>query len=351
MDGISSVNIEQDLISAIEPIRGFVLASMTYHFFDSGVHDYLRDKGPASIARVADDLRLNPKKLRGLLDYLVNENLLFRSADEYRLCERAVQMHRFRGWYTMLIGGYGNTFLQMGNVLGADAGWATRDAAKVGIGSCEISRYDAMPLTRSLMSKAPGRKRNLLDLGCGNALYLAEFCQANPELHALGVEPDRGGYEAGLATIQRYGLEDRVALVNLGAVEFMKREMEFEPDFLILGFVLHEIVGSEGKANTVAFLRSIVNRFPEIQLIVIEVDERARDAHIMRHGLSLAYYNAYYLLHNFTAQQLLPHATWLELFAEAGLEVLATESTSEQVDSTQLEIGYLLRAARGDRHG
>ena len=351
MDGTPHPDIEQDLIEAIEPIRGFVVAAMVYHFFDSGVFDYLHAKGAASATRLAGELRLNVKKLRGLLDYLVNENLVSRRDDEYQLGERAVQMHRFRGWYTMLIGGYGYTFLQMGSVLSADAGWATRDAAKVGIGSCEISHYDAMPLTRSLMSKAPGRKRNLLDLGCGNALYLAEFCQANPELHALGVEPDRGGYEAGLATIQRYGLEDRVALVNLGAVEFMKREMEFEPDFLILGFVLHEIVGSEGKANTVAFLRSIVNRFPEIQLIVIEVDERARDAHIMRHGLSLAYYNAYYLLHNFTAQQLLPHATWLELFAEAGLEVLATESTSEQVDSTQLEIGYLLRAARGDRHG
>ncbi|MEP7245855.1 MAG: 2-ketoarginine methyltransferase [Gammaproteobacteria bacterium] len=351
MDDIVSVNIEQDLITAIEPIRGFVLASMAYHFFDSGVFDYLYEKGPASVARIAGDLNLNAKKLGGLLDYLVNENLLLRHEELYQLCERAVQMHRFRGWYTMLIGGYGHTFLQMGSVLGADAGWATRDAAKVGIGSCEISRFDAMPLTRSLLSKAPGRKRNLLDLGCGNALYLAEFCQANPELYALGVEPDRGGYEAGLETIRRYGLEERVSLVNLGAVEFMNREIDFDPDFLILGFVLHEIVGSEGTASTVEFLRTVVRRFPQIRLIVIEVDERSREAQIMRHGLSLAYYNPYYLLHNFTQQQLLPHSTWLEIFTEAGLEVLATESTSEQVDSTQLEIGYLLRAAGGDRHG
>ena len=351
MDGTVG-NIEQDLIAAIEPIRGFVLASSACHFFDSGVFDYLRDNGSASVARIAVDLNLNTKKLRGLLDYLVNENLVIRQENDYRLGERAIQMHRFRGWYTMLIGGYGHTFLQMGNVLGSATGWAARDAAKVGIGSCEISRFDAMPLTRSLMAKAPGRKRNLLDLGCGNALYLAEFCQANPELHALGVEPDRGGYEAGLATIERYGLEDRVSLVNLGAVEFMSSAIPFDPDFLILGFVLHEIVGTEGQAGTVQFLRSIIARFPQIRLIVIEVDERSREAQVMQHGLSLAYYNPYYLLHSFTAQQLLPHATWLELFAEAGLEVLATESTAESVDSTQLEIGYLLRAApvRGGQH-
>lgn len=345
METTTHRDIEQDLIAAIEPIRGFVVAAMVYHFFDSGVFGYLQAKGAASATRIAGDLKLNVKKLRGLLDYLVNENVVSRQHDEYGLREQALRMHRFRGWYTMLIGGYGHTFLQMGGVLGADKGWATRDAAKVGIGSCEISHYDAMPLTRSLMAKAPGRKRNLLDLGCGNALYLAEFCQASPELHALGVEPDRGGYEAGLATVKRFGLEDRVSLVNLGAVEFMNSAIDFDPDFLILGFVLHEIVGTEGREGTVRFLRTVIDRFPRIRLIVIEVDERSRDPNIMRHGLSLAYYNPYYLLHNFTTQQLLPHATWLELFAEAGLEVLATEYASELVDSTRLEIGYLLRAA------
>lgn len=347
MEDATHCNTEQDLIAAIEPIRGFVLASMTYHFFDSGLFDYLRARPAASLTRIATDLRLNVKKLRGLLDYLVNENLVARHEEEYRLCERAVQLHRFKGWYTMLIGGYGNTFLQMGSVLGSDTQWASRDAAKVGIGSCEISHYDAMPLTRSLMAQSPRRGCNLLDLGCGNALYLAEFCRSDPDLRALGVEPDRGGYEAGLRTIDQYGLSDRVSLVNMGAVEFMRSDIRFEPDFLILGFVLHEIVGSEGRASTVEFLRSIVHRFPRIRLIVIEVDERSREPHVMRHGLSRAYYNPYYLLHNFTRQQLLPHSEWLKIFAEARLELLTSETTSDQVDSTRLEIGYLLQAMQG----
>ena len=76
-----------------------------------------------------------------------------------------------------------------------------------------------------------------------------------------------------------------------------------------------------------------------------------RDAQVMRHGLALAYYNPYFLLHSFTAQRLLPHAAWLEIFAEAGLQLLATEYASELVDSTRLEIGYLLRAAQGGGHG
>jgi hypothetical protein len=37
MEDATHSNIEQDLIAAIEPIRGFVFASVTHHFFNSGL--------------------------------------------------------------------------------------------------------------------------------------------------------------------------------------------------------------------------------------------------------------------------------------------------------------------------
>jgi 2-ketoarginine methyltransferase len=63
----------------------------------------------------------------------------------------------------------------------------------------------------------------------------------------------------------------------------------------------------------------------------------------MRHGLSLAYYNAYYLWHPFTNQRLETVAFWEELFAECQLKIVAREYTDPRVDSTGLEVGYLLR--------
>jgi 2-ketoarginine methyltransferase len=345
MKTVFESNIEQELVSAIEPVRGFVKATMIYNFFETEVFDYLLRHGWAKVTAIAEEMKMNSRKLKGLLDYLVNEDLVVRKENEYHVSKRAIEINKFRGWYTMLIGGYGKTFLQMGSCLPADAGWATRDAAKVGIGSCGISHYDAIPLTQSLVARAPGNKRNFLDLGCGNAMYLAEFCRATPEIHALGVEPDRGGYEAGIDVIKKNELENRVSLVNMGAIEFINSDFNFNPDFTVLGFVLHEILGQTGRPGVVGFLRSIINRFPHIKIIVIEVEDRIEEPKTMQHGLSLAYYNAYYLLHYFTEQHLVSNDVWLEIFDEAGLSVVAKETTSSNVDSTNLEIGYLLMKA------
>lgn len=103
----------------------------------------------------------------------------------------------------MLIGGYAETFLQMGSKLKQDAGWATRDAMKVGVGSCGISHYDAIPLTQRLMSYIPNECNRLLDLGCGNGLYLVEFCNMYPNIQAWGVEPSKGGYEEAVQLVEK----------------------------------------------------------------------------------------------------------------------------------------------------
>ena len=130
------------------------------------------------------------------------------------LTKKGEQLGRFKGWFTMMIGGYGSTYLQMGEKLKKDSGWATRDATQVGIGSCGISHYDSIPLTKSLMQKIGTSVESLLDLGCGNGLYLVEFCKQVPGISALGVEKDAGACEKGTELIKEEGLSDRVELVS-----------------------------------------------------------------------------------------------------------------------------------------
>ncbi|MGZ4106951.1 MAG: 2-ketoarginine methyltransferase, partial [Tumebacillaceae bacterium] len=116
-----------------------------------------------------------------------------------------------------------------------------------------------------------------------------------------------------------------------------------EPDFIVLCFILHEILGQEGVAGVERFLTRVVERFPNINIIVIEVDDRIDDPSIMQHGLSLAYYNPYYLLHYFTRQKLESKTYWEALFARCGLEILAEDTVDHEVESTNLELGYLIR--------
>lgn len=341
--------LEPRLIDALQPVRQYVLATALHHLFESGLFDWLAGRDGGAEAELCAALDFIPERLRALLQYLANEGVVSRSDDQVRLTDRGRSFAEFRGWYTMLIGGYGATFLQLGGLLKRGAPPATRVADKVGIGSCMISHHDAIPLTRRLMASIARPVRRLLDLGCGNALYLVEFCKALPELEAWGVEPDRKGYEAASELVEREGLAHRIHLTCSSAQAFYDTERAFSPDVTVLGFVLHEILGQDGEAGVLRFLHQLTRRYPALHLIVIEVDQQLENPAAMRHGLALAYYNPYYLFHPFTQQRLETCGFWERLFAEAGLEILDRATVDRNVDSTGLEVGYLLRRSRSAR--
>jgi 2-ketoarginine methyltransferase len=335
--------VELRLIEAIQPIRFYVLATSIYHLFDTGIFDIFSQNRECSIEDLVEEKGLDPSKLSGFLKYLRNEGIVAQQKGRFSLTAKGKSLGNFRGWYTMLIGGYGQTFLQVGEKLEKGTGWARRDATKVGIGSCGISYYDAIPLTCELMAEIPEGCRRLLDLGCGNGLYLVEFCKALPEIEAWGVEPDEGGYRAATELVRKAGLQDRIKLTRNSAVEFLRSDFNYQPDFVVMGFVLHEILSQEGEEGVVKFLLQITKRFPDIYIIVLEVDLKIDEPTIMQHGLSLAYYNPYYLLHYFTNQRLESQLFWEKLFARCQLEIVAQKTTDILIDSTNLEIGYLLK--------
>ncbi|MCR8844953.1 2-ketoarginine methyltransferase [Paenibacillus sp. SC116] len=335
--------LEGRLIEATHPIRQHVLAVALYHLFDTGLFDALNGVEPTTAAQCAEHLRMDESKLTGFFKYLKVEGIIEEQGETYMLTSKGQEYSDFRAWYIMLIGGYANTFFQIGEKLYQNSGWATRDAMKVGVGSCGISHYDAIPLTSSLMKQVENGCSKLLDLGCGNGMYLVEFCKQFPSIEAWGTEPSVGGYQEAKRLIQESGLAERVRISNFGAIEFFEQDIDYEPDFIVLGFVLHEILGQEGEDGVIQFLNTVTTRYPDINMIIIEVDNRIDDPAIMRHGLSLAYYNPYYLLHYFTEQKLETESYWDNLFDRCGLEIVAKESTDPNIDSTGLEIGYLLK--------
>jgi 2-ketoarginine methyltransferase len=338
-----SSQFELELIDALQPIRQFVLATAIYHLFSTGLFEELNVSQSKSADDIANRLSMNHLKLAGFLKYLRNENLVSVDNGNYCLTEKAKKLEPFKGWYTMLIGGYAETYLQIGENLNLTSDWATRNATKVGIGSCEISHYDAIPLTKALMNEVAGGCHKLLDLGCGNGMYLVDFCKSLPNITAWGAEPDFGGYCEAQRLIKESGLENRVKISNFGAIEFLDSEFDFSPDFIVLGFILHEILGQEGRDGVIQFLQKIISKFPDINIIVIEVDNRIDESRFAHHELAMSYYNPYYLLHYFTRQLLMTDEYWTSLFTDAGLSIQHKKTTCQKVDSTMLELGYLLK--------
>lgn len=79
-----------------------------------------------------------------------------------------------------------------------------------------------------------------------------------PGLRAVGIEPSRGAYEAGLRIVRERGLQDRVRLVNCEALDY---QMQEPPDFVLFGFVLHELYAQIGEERLVQHLRMIREKF------------------------------------------------------------------------------------------
>jgi 2-ketoarginine methyltransferase len=338
---------EQRLIEATRPIAEHYLALALHHVFDTGVFDELaRREQAVPIASVAATLGMDEHRLRGLLLFLANEGVVTVEDDAAALTAKGRQYGEFRPWYTMMIGGYTSTVQQIGEALPEGSPTCGRVGRYVGLGSCQVSRFDGMPITRTLLSKAGVECREMLDLGCGNGLYLVDFCRDMPEIRAWGAEPDRGGYEEALRLVDQAGMSDRIRLRNSSATEFLlDPPAECNPDLIVFGFVLHEILAQEGEEAVVGLLGAVVERFPQINLVVVEVAEAIDDPATMRHGLARNFWNPYYLIHYFTPQRLEKRPFWERIFDMAGLRVVDLITTDPAVDSTGVELGYLLRGA------
>jgi len=278
--------------------------------------------------------------------YLVNENILVQDGDLFELSDKGRGLADFRSWYTMLIGGYGSTFLEVGEKLKSGSGVASREIVSVGVGSCGISHYDAFPLTKALIQELNFTPETICDMGCGNGMYLVEFCNYFSGTKTIGIEPNESSCVVAREYISSKNMSDRVEIICADAAEWVKRPSKQKPDIFILGFVLHEIMGQRGRSEVVNFLTTIRESCPDSYIVVIEVDDQIATPSVMQHALAKAYYNPYYLLHYFTNQKLLTPSEWESIFRDAGYHVKAKDTTMQNVDSTGLELGYLLTAAR-----
>ena len=104
------MNIEQDLVAALEPIRQMTLAICVNHFFETGVYRKLEECDLDTLSRSLD---LERARLGGLLGYLRNENIVSHDKGVYALTDKARLLGRYSAWYTMLVGGYTETFVRV----------------------------------------------------------------------------------------------------------------------------------------------------------------------------------------------------------------------------------------------
>ena len=328
------------LVAGLEPFRGFVLSTAIYAIQNSGLEQELASG--ASLAQLADGGRRDRERLSALLDYLRTAGLVVLDGDTFTLTELAATYRDVSAWYEMMVGGYGVTFLALADHIGVSSPTAPRIGRYVGSGSCGISLHDSIPLLRRLLAASGRDYQRLVDLGCGSGVYLVELCMQYPQMRAVGIEPDADAVDAARQWVSGQPGSDRISIEQAGALEWIGRLAD-KPDLAILAFVIHEVLGQEGESGVRKLLTGLFDATPDLDLVVIDVDLLSADEPAMAHPLARNYYNAYFLLHPFTGQRLMPRQWWEELYDDCGLRVVDSGTTDPSMDSTGFEIGWLLR--------
>lgn len=333
----------EHLEGSLTYIRGYVVSQVIYHLLENGTFELL--KNPIALSELVSRLGHERVLISTSLEYLEREGVIKIDTDilenpTYILTEKGVMISEQRGWFEMLVGGYGSIFGNLNRILEYGPKAANRNGALVGRGSCNISRYDAIPLTKKLIQSVNPSARHIVDFGCGNSLYLCTFCEELPEMTAVGVDPSIGAVEEGRKLIKQKGLERRITLVNSDALDF---EVQEAPDFIMFCFVLHELYGQYGEKEVIRYLSHLGKKFPNTHLLAVEVDYDLTKKDAINSKVGLGYYNPYFLLHPFTGQQLISDKEWRRVFDAAGFDIVKTELVDPEVDPTGLEIGYALK--------
>jgi SAM-dependent methyltransferase len=336
--------LEPRLVEAIQPFRGLALACALHASFDRGVYDAL-DEAPRDVESLAADLSVDAERLDALLLFLNVEGVVaYRRGGLATLTQRGREYGVFRAWYEMLVGGYAGVFAHLSEGLAGAASTPPRRGASVARGSAGVSLLCSLPLVRRLLAQLPAPPNLILDVGCGSPEYLARICDEQG-CTGIGLEPDPDAVQAGREALASRPSSAPLVRVEQASAQTAAPALNDQPDLVLTAFVLHEVLGQDGERGVRAYLRTLRELAPAAHLLVIEVDWRPDDPSVMRHGYANGYYNGYYLLHPFTHQRLAPQASWEALFASEGMEIVAHGTTDETVDSTGLELGWLLRAS------
>ena len=330
---------EPDLVKRLEPIRQAYRAVAIEAMFASGLFDLLADTS-VSVEDAANRLGLDEERLEALAYYLANEGLVVVSGNLLHLTGEARGLGQYRPWYELMIGGYLPTLAALDETLERGSPPAPRDAAKVGRGSCGISAHDAFLMVAELMQSEPIAAPRVLDIGCGSGECLTDICTRFPDAVGFGIEAAPDGARAARAQVGRSGLSSRIRILEQAPDDVLS-SLDEPLDVAIAAFVLHEILGQEGPDGVSRLLRSLVCLGVRL-VIVIEVDDRHRDAQAMQRGLAKAFWNPYFLLHPMTGQRLATESIWDQLFDDAGLVTVTKTRAPEAIDSSGFCVGWLL---------
>jgi len=297
----------------------------------AGFLDALR-AGLQSPEEYAAKNNLNPKVLRALCEALYARKILTQHGERFGLDETGrliVDTNLGRGWIDLAYG-YEPVLNNLEPLLYKQASYGrevVRDGEFVGVGSGLASVDFYFPLVAQLI--VAGKRRKVLDIGCGDGKFLRYLCSTFPGLEGIGIDLSPAAVEAGRRMIAKEGLANvRIFVGDAMNIKTLKQET-MGVDCAATFFVLHELCDNNGNQRTLEFLRSYREALPAVPFHVVETIRPTAQEMRKHPGPAVEYF----LLHDLSEQHPISREEWRKLYRSSGFQsiqedYIATARTS-----------------------
>lgn len=285
---------------------------------NTGFLDALRE-GPRNPEEFAAKNDLDPELLRALCESLYARKILTLDGDRFGLDETGrliAETNMGRGWVD-LVYGYEPVLNNLEPMLRKQASYGkdvVRYGDYVGTGSGLASVDFYFPLVAQLV--AAGKRRRVLDIGCGDGTFLRYLCAAVPGLEGVGIDLSPDAVEAG----RRILAKEKISNVTLHAGDAMDigtlKEQTAGVDCATTFFVLHELCDNNGNQRTLRFLKAFREGLPGVPFHIIETIRPTAQEMRKRPGPAVEYF----LFHDLSRQHPLSREQWRKLYQASGFQ-------------------------------
>ena len=258
------------------------LAQVLVALWDSGIYEYLRDRGRIEIDAASETLGLDPAIMRSLIEYLVGWGILTPENDSFILSAKGRPYWNYitRGVLTSHMAGYNQLLVNLGPLLRREIDINDPQLDRVGRLVASGSGYallgsNTIPWILKLIKQIGGTY--VLDVGCGAGDFLIQLALRWPEGTGVGIDMNADAITKACANAEGAGVSDRLSFYHtkLSAEPLtVEKAILNKVDTLTAMYLLHEFAGRGGQEAIVAAISQMRSQFPGRTLLMLE-GERA----------------------------------------------------------------------------
>jgi len=309
--------------------NNYLITQVLLALEEVGLWETLANHKRKTVSELAKELGVHEHQLATSMDFLWSmTDFLDKDAGYYSLREQEIRKP------LIILKAYKDVFDNMGKILNGTRKYGeniNRDGYYLQKASEFVTEKSINLIIGSLNGK---RNLQLIDLGCGSAVSIINFCKQSGENSAIGIDIDESTVLEARKRILNENLHSQAQIILADAMdikEWMGKIAQEKEKIFIISTLLHESLNS-GERGIIQFLKQLHEKFTKTHLFILEFDtpsfEKIKN---LQDQVQKNFLARYRLWHPFSNQGMpQPRAIWERIIYSAGWNV--NKITKEDMD-------------------